>query len=209
MSAICSKIFFYSTFVYTGSRSTTLSGKTCLHWSTVFNSTGSANFCLNQTSIEGDRWHFVFPGKCIHYLGYGVEENYCRNFDQDPAGPWCYVSLEETESCFYGCPEDFETPSLPQDASPFWFPCECFPNESHCVKPLLTTFAKSTKKTIRSKTTVTTKKIKPAKSSAAPSAWNEFKKGPFFFIMIYGLFLVGFAIVTGFAYLCLLCFEQE
>ncbi|CAK8673846.1 unnamed protein product [Clavelina lepadiformis] len=58
---------------YAGSVSTSLNGRICQHWS------------------SSDPWcHIYYTDENI--AQYGMEENYCRNPDMDPGGPWCIVS---------------------------------------------------------------------------------------------------------------------
>ena len=60
---------------FSGHLSTTVSGRTCQRWDTDFPHDKSATN-KNPANFEGG----VFP------------ENYCRNPDNEPSGPWCYTT---------------------------------------------------------------------------------------------------------------------
>ncbi|KAM9820242.1 prothrombin [Neosynchiropus ocellatus] len=99
---------------YTGELSVTMAGHTCLQWSST-----------EATDLSRDK-DFIPE--------VSLPKNYCRNPDNDPEGPWCYVSVGENITLDY-CDLDLcEDPLLGVD------PTETEAQERSVLGPARKTF---------------------------------------------------------------------
>ena len=73
-----------SFLAYVGTKSTTITGKTCQKWN------------INVPHFNDYNDPSLFPGQ-------NMDHNYCRNPSQESIGPWCYTTEEGLikERCFF------------------------------------------------------------------------------------------------------------
>ena len=97
----------HNPYAYSGTKNVTITGKTCLYWSTVLL---RYDYMVNMTDYLQ-----LFPDG-------NLDQNYCRNpvggktvlnqyltdlfpYAYEPSGPWCFTALDPLtkEYCFYKC----------------------------------------------------------------------------------------------------------
>ncbi|CAL2029213.1 unnamed protein product [Caenorhabditis brenneri] len=83
---------------YRGRRNIDFQGRPCLFWSTIPNST----FDNSYSSSSSFSMKRILPDEY---------ENFCRNPDENPLGPWCHLEEGLKSPCFEPCRQSTETSS--------------------------------------------------------------------------------------------------
>ncbi|CAB03383.5 Kringle domain-containing protein [Caenorhabditis elegans] len=95
---------------YRGKKNVDFKDRPCLFWSSIPNST----FDISDSSSSSYSMNRILPDEY---------ENFCRNPDKNPLGPWCYVGNDTTAPCFQPCRPSTETSSdfvcLNRDGFPY------------------------------------------------------------------------------------------